>query len=60
MWLRLTKWKRKGILQLKNSYNIYREYDKQVISLHKPHPGDEMKAGAVKGLLERLCEIGDL
>ena len=39
---------------------FYREYDKQVILLHKPHPGDEMKAGAVKGLLERLYEIGDL
>ena len=39
---------------------FYREYDQQIIMLHKPHPGNEMKPGAVKGLLEKLIEIGDL
>lgn len=39
---------------------FYREYDQQIIMLHKPHPGNEMKPGAVKGHLEKLIEIGDL
>lgn len=33
---------------------FYRDYDKRIILLHKPHPSDIMSAGAVKYLLELL------
>ena len=39
---------------------FYREKDKKVILLHKPHPGDVMKRGAVDQLLNYLVEIGEL
>ena len=39
---------------------FYRECDKRVILLHKPHPEDTMDPGAVKGLVEALKELGDL
>lgn len=39
---------------------FYRETDKRVILLHKPHPGDEMDVGAVKGLVAYLREMGEL
>ncbi|MBP3506233.1 MAG: type II toxin-antitoxin system HicA family toxin [Lachnospiraceae bacterium] len=39
---------------------FYREKDQKVILLHKPHPNDVMKAGAIKDLLEFLLNIGEL
>lgn len=39
---------------------FFRETDKKVIMLHKPHPGDVMKQGAVKALLEFLTGLGDV
>lgn len=39
---------------------FYRESDKAIIDLHKPHPGDEMDIGAVKDVLEHLKELGEL
>lgn len=39
---------------------FYRESDNKVILLHKPHPGDVMKLGAVKQLVDYLVQIGEL
>lgn len=39
---------------------FYRKEDQKVILLHKPHPGDIMKMGAVKELLDFLDELGEL
>lgn len=39
---------------------FYRECDKDLILLHKPHPGDIMSQGAVKDLREHLKNIGEL
>lgn len=39
---------------------FYREKDGAIINLHKPHPQDEMKNYAVRDLLTRLTEYGDL
>lgn len=39
---------------------FYRERDKKVILLHKPHPEDEMDRGAVSDLVDYLKEIGEL
>lgn len=39
---------------------FYRETDGASILLHKPHPGDEMKPGAVSALVDHLKEVGDL
>lgn len=39
---------------------FYRESDGKIIMLHKPHPGDVMKVGAVKQLLEFLIDLGEL
>ncbi|MCQ2555257.1 MAG: type II toxin-antitoxin system HicA family toxin [Clostridia bacterium] len=39
---------------------FYRENDQRVILLHKPHPGDIMDTGAVKGLANRLMEMGEI
>lgn len=39
---------------------FYREKDKDVILLHKPHPGDEMDRGSVVSLLNHLLEKGEL
>jgi len=39
---------------------FYRKSDKKVILLHKPHPGDIMKIGAVKQLVDYLVQIGEL
>ncbi len=38
----------------------YREKDKKVILLHKPHPGDVMKPGAAAKLAEYLIEMGEI
>lgn len=40
--------------------SFYRESDKKVILLHKPHPGDVMDRGAVIQLIEYLKGIGEL
>lgn len=40
--------------------SFYREADKKIIMLHKPHPGDVMKVGAVKQLVGFLKEVGEL
>ena len=39
---------------------FYREEDKKIILLHKPHPGDIMRVGAVRDLLKYLEGIGEL
>ena len=39
---------------------FYRENDARIILLHKPHPGDTMKMGAIKSLYEFLLELGEL
>lgn len=39
---------------------FFREEDKAVIMLHKPHPGDEMDKGAVSDLVDYLKDIGEL
>ena len=39
---------------------FFRERDKALILLHKLHPGDEMKPGAVGDLVDHLKEVGDL
>ena len=39
---------------------FYRQEDQRIILLHKPHPGDVMKPGAVKQLVEYLVKMGEL
>lgn len=39
---------------------FFREKDKAVILLHKPHPGDVMDRGAVSDLVEHLKDKGEL
>ena len=39
---------------------FYREKDQKVILLHKPHPDDVMKPGAVRDLVEFLICLGEL
>jgi len=39
---------------------FYREQDKTIILLHKPHPEDEMDKGAVDDLVNHLKELGEL
>ncbi|MBP3664259.1 MAG: type II toxin-antitoxin system HicA family toxin [Tyzzerella sp.] len=39
---------------------FYRKSDNRVILLHKPHPGDIMKPGAIKQLVDYLVQIGEL
>lgn len=39
---------------------FYRTRDDAVILLHKPHPGNQMSAGAVKALMQFLSGKGDL
>ena len=39
---------------------FFRQKDKDIILLHKPHPSDVMVKGAVKYLLEHLISLGDL
>lgn len=39
---------------------FYRESDKKMINLHKPHPEDVMKKYAVDALYRFLEEIGEL
>lgn len=39
---------------------FYRKADKRIILLHRPHPGDVMKPGALKSLVNYLKESGEL
>lgn len=39
---------------------FYRKEDKKVILLHKPHPGNIMRRGAVEDLVEFLIGLGEL
>lgn len=39
---------------------FYRESDQRVILIHKPHPENTMDTGAVKDLIKRLKEYGEL
>lgn len=39
---------------------FYRKEDQKIILLHKPHPDDIMKPGAVKELAEYLSGLGEL
>lgn len=39
---------------------FYRREDKKVILLHKPHPGNVMKRGAVEDLVDFLSNLGEL
>ena len=39
---------------------FYRKEDKKVILLHKPHPGNIMRRGAIEDLIEFLTSLGEL
>lgn len=39
---------------------FFRPDDLSVIMLHKPHPGDVMKPGAVRDLVNHLEEMGEI
>ncbi|MBO6179875.1 MAG: type II toxin-antitoxin system HicA family toxin [Selenomonadaceae bacterium] len=39
---------------------FYRQSDKKIILLHKPHPGDVMNSLTVKDLVSSLKKYGDL
>lgn len=39
---------------------FYRESDKRIIMLHKPHPQNTMDPGALKDLIKYLKEYGEL
>lgn len=39
---------------------FYREWDKRIIMLHKPHPGEIMDRGAVADLVKKLNEMREL
>ena len=39
---------------------FYRDCDKRILLLHKPHPGDEMKLGAVNDLADFLERLGEI
>ncbi len=39
---------------------FYRASDKKIILLHKPHPEDTMKPGAIKDLVKYLSDLGEL
>lgn len=39
---------------------FYREADKRIILLHKPHPVDVMSVAAVRDLVNFLSELGEL
>lgn len=39
---------------------FYRKSDAMKILLHKPHPKDEMDIAAVKALLNKLIELGEI
>lgn len=39
---------------------FYRESDRRIILLHKPHPGDVMSPGAIDDLVNRLVEMGEI
>ena len=39
---------------------FYRQTDGKMILLHKPHPSDVMKVGAVKQLVDYLAQMGEL
>ena len=39
---------------------FYREKDQKIILLHKPHPADIMRPGAIRDLLKFLLDLGEL
>lgn len=39
---------------------FYRESDQRVIMLHKPHPEKTMDSGALKDLIKKLKEFGEI
>lgn len=39
---------------------FHRKSDNRIILLHKPHPSDIMKQGAVKSLVDYLISLGEL
>ena len=39
---------------------FYRESDKRILMLHKPHPADIIKVGALKSLVKQLMEWGEI
>lgn len=39
---------------------FYRESDQRVIMIHKPHPENTMDSGALKDLIKRLKEYGEI
>ena len=39
---------------------FYREKDQKIILLHKPHPDDIMRSGAIKDLVKFLRDLGEL
>lgn len=40
--------------------SFYRESDRAIILLHKPHPEDTLKGYAIKQLIDNLKEVGEL
>ena len=54
-FLEYTKGKTSG-----SRVKFYRAKDQKVVLLHKPHPDDVMKPGAVKDLLEFLLVLGEI
>ena len=39
---------------------FYREADQRIIMIHRPHPENTMDTGALKDLIKRLRDYGDL
>lgn len=39
---------------------FYRESDKRIINIHKPHPSDVMSAGAIKDIVNLLKGLGEI
>lgn len=39
---------------------FYRKSDGKIIQLHKPHPGDVMRPGAIRDLANFLLELGEI
>ena len=39
---------------------FYREADQRVIMIHRPHPKNTMDTGALKDIIKRLIDYGDL
>lgn len=54
-FLEYTKGKTSG-----SRIKFYRESDKKMIMLHKPHPSDIVSVAVIKNLIEFLSELGEI